>query len=31
MHLTEELPQDLIDEFVGVAHGDFARVKAMLA
>lgn len=31
MQFTEELPQALIDEFVGVAHGDFARVKAMLA
>jgi ankyrin repeat protein len=26
-----DLPQSLIDEFVGAAHGDFARVKAMLA
>lgn len=31
MQPPEELPQALIDEFVGVAHGDFARVKAMLA
>jgi ankyrin repeat protein len=26
-----ESAQDLIDEFVGVAHGDFARMKALLA
>ncbi len=25
------LPQELIDAFVGVCHGDFERVKAMLA
>ena len=31
MQPTDVLPQALIDEFVGVAHGYFARVKAMLA
>ena len=31
MRPAQDLPQALVDEFVGVAHGDFARVKAMLA
>ncbi len=31
MQPAQDLPQALIDEFVSVAHGDFARVKAMLA
>lgn len=26
-----EIPQELIDQFVGVAHGDFTQVKALLA
>jgi uncharacterized protein len=31
MASAQPLNQQLIDEFVGVAHGDFDRVKAMLA
>ena len=31
MQPAQDLPPALIDEFVGVAHGDLARVKAMLA
>lgn len=27
---SSEIPQDLIDTFVGSAHGDFAKVKALL-
>ncbi len=30
MSETQEIPQPVIDEFVGVCHGDFERVKAML-
>lgn len=29
--MTESLTQELVDEFVGVSHGDLARVKALLA
>ena len=27
---SQAIPQNIIDEFVGVAHGDFARLKALL-
>jgi ankyrin repeat protein len=30
MSETQEIPQPVIDEFVGVCHGDFERVKALL-
>jgi hypothetical protein len=31
METTTQLPQATIDEFVGVSHGDVARVREMLA
>ncbi len=31
MSSSTAIPQNIIDEFVGVCHGDFARVKTLLA